>query len=143
MQLSPTLFFTGNAEEALNYYRSALGGTVSVARYKDAPPEMGVCADSSEQVMYGSLDTPFGTISAMDAPPGREGAPGSNFGISITADTEAGAAHAFDILSDGGQTLMPFEKTFFADKFGMAIDKFGIRWLISFRPAGVSAAARG
>lgn len=142
MQLNPTLFFTGNAEEVLNYYRGALGGTVTIARYKDAPPGMGADPDFGDKVMYGTLETPFGTISAMDAPPGREGTPGSNFGISVTADCEDGAVHSFTTLSAGGQVLMPFEKTFFADKFGMTIDKFGIRWLISYRLAGASAAAQ-
>ena len=141
MQLNPTLIFNGNTEEALDYYSSALDGTVTIARYKDAPPGMGAEPAFGDKVMYGSLVTPFGTVSAMDAPPGREGTPGTNFGISVVADCEAGAEHAFNVLSAGGQTLMPFEKTFFAEKFGMTVDKFGIRWLINYRPADVSSTA--
>ena len=142
MQLSPTLFFTGNAEEVLEYYRTALGGTITIHRYKDAPPEMGSSPEFADKVMYGALETPFGTIGAMDAPPGREGVPGSNFGISVNSEDESAADRAFTTLVDGGQVLMPYEQTFFSKKFGMAIDKFGIRWLISYMPAGVSTASR-
>ncbi len=143
MQLSPTLFFTGNAEEALEYYRAALGGgTTTIFRYKDAPPGMEDSVEFAEKVMYGSLATPFGTINAMDAPPERAGAPGSNFGISISSEDESAATHAFATLADGGQILMPYEQTFFAKKFGMTIDKFGTRWLISYMPADVSSQAR-
>ncbi len=135
MQLNPTLFFSGDAEAALEFYRTALGGTVTIARYKEAPPGMGAEPSFDEKVMYGTVATPFGTVSAMDAPPERAGTPGSNFGISVTADNESDATRVFETLANDGQILMPFEATFFAKKFGMTIDKFGVRWLISYSPA--------
>lgn len=142
MQLNPTLFFSGNAEEALDFYRAALGGALNIMRCKDAPgttPSDPACGD---KVLYGTLESPYGTLSAMDAPPDRAGEPGSNFGISVSGDDENATAQVFETLSNGGQVLMPYEQTFFAKKFGMTIDRFGIRWLISYSPVALSADAR-
>lgn len=132
MQLNPTLFFSGNAEEALEFYRTALGGSLNIVRIKDAPPGTPSDPACADKVLYGTLETPYGTMSAMDAPPDRAGQPGSNFGISVSGEDESSIAQAFETLSNGGQILMPYEQTFFAKKFGMTIDKFGIRWLISY-----------
>ena len=134
MQMNPTLFFTGNAEEVLEFYRDALGGNVNIQRYEDAPPESGQSApDWGDKVMYGALTSPFGIIAAMDAPPDRAGQPGDNFGISIAGDDESVMSGAFAKLSAGGRVLMPYGKTFFADNFGMTKDKFGITWMVSCR----------
>lgn len=141
MQLNPNIFFTGNAEEALNFYRDALGGAVVISRYKDAPPGMGSTPDWDEKVMYGALNSPYGTIAAMDSPPGRGGGDPNGFGINITADTEEAAATAFEKLSLGGSVMMPFDKTFFAEKFGMVDDKYGITWMVSYRLVDVGAPA--
>lgn len=141
MQLNPSLFFAGNAEEALQFYRDALGGDLAISRYKDAPPDMGSTPEWGEKVMYGALTSPFGTIAAMDAPPGRGGGEPNGFGISITADTEESAASVFENLSRGGSVMMPFDKTFFAEKFGMLDDKYGITWMVSYRVVEVGAPA--
>jgi len=141
MQLNPSLFFTGNAEEALAFYREALGGDIEIVRFKDAPPDMGSTPEWGEKVMYGSLTSPYGVIAAMDAPPGRGGGEPNGFGISIIADTAEAAAAAFEKLARGGSVTMPFDKTFFAEKFGMADDKYGITWMVSYRVAPVATLA--
>ena len=139
MQLNPTLFFTGNAEEALAFYRDALGGKIDLNRYKDAPPDQGSSPDWADKIMYGTITSPYGVIAAMDAPPERAGQSGDNFGISVTADSDADASSIFTKLSNGGHVLMPFGETFFAAKFGMAKDKFGTTWLISYQLIPVAA----
>ena len=141
MHLHPNLFFTGNAEEALHFYRDALGGEIELARYKDAPPGMGSEPEWGEKIMYGQLTSPFGAIAAMDAPPGRGGGEPTGFGISIYPDTENAASAAFEKLSAGGSVTMPLEKTFFAEKFGMVDDKFGITWMVSYRVAPIQTPA--
>ena len=133
MPLHPCLYFTGSAEEALEHYRNALGGNVQIARYKDAPPGQPVDPTWNDKVMYGSLASPLGEVACMDAPPGRAGNPGNNFAISVETDSESQAGAAFAKLSEGGEVTMPMEKTFFAEKFGMLHDKFGITWMISYR----------
>jgi PhnB protein len=139
MNLNPNIFFNGNAEEALEFYREALGGRLEIVRYKDAPPGMGSTPDWAEKVMYGQLVSPFGAIAAMDAPPGRGGGDLHGFGINIYADTEDAAASAFEKLSRGGSVTTPLEKTFFAEKFGMVHDKYGVTWMVTYRlvPAAV------
>ena len=141
MQLNPNLFFTGKAEEALQFYREALGGEIEIARYKDAPPEMGSTPEWGEKVMYGQLTSPYGVIAAMDSPPGRGGGEPNGFGINISADTEAVAASAFGRLSRGGSVTMPFDKTFFAEKFGMLDDKYGVTWMVTYRVVPIGAQA--
>jgi PhnB protein len=72
----------------------------------------------------------------MDAPPGREGTPGGNFAIAVDVDDEQRAADVFAKLAADGTVLMPFETTFFARKFGMINDKFGVRWMVNVPQAG-------
>jgi len=72
----------------------------------------------------------------MDAPPGREGKPGDNFAIAVDVDDEGRAANVFAKLAADGTVLMPFEATFFARKFGMANDKFGVRWMVHVPQTG-------
>ena len=134
MPLRPALTFAGNAESALAHYSAALGGNPEIVRFGGTPAEKDVPAQWSSKVLYGALHSPYGDVSVMDAPPGREGTPGDNFAIAIDLDDEQKAIDVFDKLSAAGAVLMPFEKTFFAQKFGMATDKFGVRWMVSVRP---------
>lgn len=130
MSTTPYLIFTGNSEDALAHYQDALGGELEIARYASAPAGSPVSPGWADKVMHGSLRSPLGNVNVMDAPPDRAGTHGDNFAIGIRTDDEAQAATAFLRLSTGGKVLMPFEKTFFAKKFGMCADKFGIKWLV-------------
>lgn len=139
MHLHPNLFFTGKAEEALQFYREALGGEIAIARYKEAPPEMASTPEWGEKVMYGELTSPYGVIAAMDAPPGQGGGEPNGFAINIYGKTEDAAAAAFEKLARGGNITMPFGKTSFAEKFGMLDDKYGISWMVTYRLALIGA----
>jgi PhnB protein len=133
MQLTPYLFFNGNAEEVLEHYRSALGGELEVVRFEGSPVAEHVPSDWGGKVLYGALRSPLGVVSVMDTPPGRAvGNPGDNFSIGIQTESEAQADVVFAKLLAGGTVMMPLEKTFWAAKFGMLIDKFGIRWMVQF-----------
>jgi PhnB protein len=104
-------------------------------RFRNAPEAAQGLPDTwLDKVLYGALHSPFGDVAAMDAPPGRAGEPGDNFAISISLDDETRAAAIFTKLADGGKVMMPFEKTFFATKFGMTADKFGIKWMVNVSP---------
>ena len=130
MSTTPYLIFSGNSEAVLEHYRAALGGDVDIVRYAAAPGGSPVEPEWSEKVMHGSLRSPLGNVNVMDAPPDRAGTPGDNFAIGVRTEDEAQAAAAFTKLANGGTVIMPFEKTFFASKFGMCADKFGIKWLV-------------
>jgi len=137
-QLIPSLAFAGNAEEVLTAYQNALGGNLELARFRGTPAEAMAPADWLDKILYGSLHSPFGVLSAMDAPPGRQGTPGDNFSITVQLEDETQAAKIFTALAGGGKVTMPFESTFFAKKFGMLKDRFGISWMVQV-PAAVHA----
>jgi len=131
-QLTTSLFFNGNAEEVLEYYRSALGGELEIRRFGDTPAAESVPPEWTNKLIYGLLRSPLGNLAAMDAPPQRAGEPGGSFGLSLETQNEAQAEEIFAKLSAGGEVTMPLERTFWAKKFGMCTDKFGIKWMVNY-----------
>lgn len=133
------LNFNGNCEEAFNFYRSVFGGEFPyVGRFKDMPQTDGgpsMPPEASNLIMHISLPIGNGT-SIMGSDTGGEWSAGfkqgNNFSISINADSKDEADRLFNGLSAGGQIIMPLNKTFWGDYFGMWTDKFGINWMISF-----------
>ncbi len=131
MQMRPNLNFAGHAEEVLAHYQAAFGGELIISRFAGSPAATVVPPEWADKVLYGRLRTPFGEIDVMDSPPGRGSDVGGNVAIAIETDDEDLAAHVFVKLAEDGEIMMPFEPTFFARKFGMANDKFGVRWMVS------------
>jgi PhnB protein len=131
MSVQPYLFFGGRCDEALEFYRSALGAeVVMLSRFKDNPEPGMVQPGMEEKVMHASFRIGETILMASD---GRcEGEPGfDGFSLSITVADEAAADRAFNALAEGGKITMPLEKTFWAAKFGMLEDRFGVGWMIS------------
>ena len=133
MQVQPYLFFDGRCEEAVEFYRSALGAEVTMLmRWKDCP-EPGDCSmvppGSENKVMHTSFRVGDTIVMASD---GRcTGQPNfQGFALSIAAQTVADADRLFRALADGGQVQMPLTKTFFSPRFGMVADRFGVSWMI-------------
>jgi PhnB protein len=137
MQMRPNLNFAGFAADVLAHYQAALGGQLEILRFAGSPAADDVPADWADKVLYGRLRTPFGEVDVMDAPPGRESAIGGNVAIALDIDDDERAAQVFGKLTEGGHVLMPFAETFFARKFGMATDKFGVRWMVSVAPVAL------
>jgi PhnB protein len=131
------LCFEGRCEEAIEFYRRALGAEVlMMMRFKDSPepPQPGSCGTGSEnKVMHASLRIGETTVMASD---GRcTGKPVfQGFSMSVTVPTEAEAEQRFAALADGGQIQMPLAKTFFSSRFGMVADRFGVSWMVLVRP---------
>lgn len=132
------LTFNGNCEEAFNFYKSVFGGDFPyVGRYKDMPAEGGKSAspEDAEKIMHISLPISTETV-LMGSDTGGEWAAnysqGTNFSISINADSKESADKLFNGLSNGGMVTMPLNNTFWGDYFGMFTDKFGINWMVSF-----------
>jgi len=135
------LTFNGNCEEAFNFYKSVFGGEFPyLGRYKDMPAEDGKKTDSkdAEKIMHVSLPISKETM-LMGSDTGGEWASnysaGNNFSISINADSKEEADKLFGGLSADGKVVMPMNKTFWGDYFGMFTDKFGINWMVSFNEA--------
>jgi PhnB protein len=133
MQVQPYLFFDGRCEEAVEFYRKAIGAEiVMLMRFKDSPepPQPGMVPPGSEnKVMHAALKIGDTTVMASD---GRcQGKPSfQGFSLSLTAPNDAEAERLFDALAAGGQVRMPMAKTFFASKFGMVADRFGVSWMV-------------
>jgi len=131
MQVQPYLFFDGRCDEAIEFYRKAIGAEVGMLmRFKDSPEPcpQGMEA-AAEKVMHASLKIGDTMVMASD---GRcTGKPNfQGFGLSLDAANDAEAKRLFDALSDNGQVQMPLGKTFFASSFGMVADKFGVLWMV-------------
>ncbi len=137
MKVESYLFFDGRCEEALEFYRVALGAEVTMLmRYKDSPepPPPGMCPPGSEdKVMHSSFRIGETTVMASD---GRgEGKPSfQGFSLSVEVPDEAKARQVFEALGAGGQVQMPLGKTFFSPSFGMVADRFGVSWMVIVAP---------
>jgi PhnB protein len=135
MTIQPYLFLDGNCEEAIEFYRRALGAEVQMLmRFKECPEPMpNATPDSPEKVMHASLQIAGSTVLMSD---GRcMGQPSfQGFALSLTVKDEAQAERLFGALGDGGQVQMPLAKTFFSPRFGMVADRFGMSWMIVVAP---------
>jgi PhnB protein len=133
MPVTPYLFFDGRCEEALEFYKKAIGAEIgTMMRFKESPepPPPGACAPGSEdKIMHASFTINGAMVMASD---GRAGGKPEfkGFSLSIDAKDEADADRKFNALAQGGQVQMPLGETFFARRFGMVADKFGVGWMI-------------
>jgi PhnB protein len=129
MQVTPYLMLNGRCEEALAFYKKAAGAEVGMLmRFKDAPP--GVCTAGAEnKVMHAAFKIGDTTLMASDG--NSAGNPEfKGISLSMNAKDEADADRLFAALGEGGHVQMPMEKTFFAKRFGVVADKFGVSWMI-------------
>jgi PhnB protein len=134
MQIQPYLFFGGRCEEAVEFYRKALGAKVEMLmRFKDSPdpvPPGMIPPGSENKVMHASLSIGDTTVMVSDGD--CSGKPGfQGFSLSIAAASLAEADRLFAALADGGKVQMPLTKTFWSPRFGMLTDRFGVGWMIN------------
>ncbi|HEY5601638.1 MAG TPA: VOC family protein [Gammaproteobacteria bacterium] len=133
MLIQAYLFFEGRCEEALNYYRDAIGAEILMQmRYKESPepPPPGKLAPGFEnKIMHASFRVGDTVVMASDGM--CSGKPGfQGFSLSLTVNNETQADRLFAALADSGQVQMPLEKTFWSARFGMLVDRFGVSWMI-------------
>jgi PhnB protein len=132
MDLQPYLFFEGRTEEAIEFYKRAIGANVGMLmRFKDSPDKEAcpVAPGMENKVMHAELRIGNATIYASD---GRcEGkASFQGFALSLSVQTEDEAERLFKGLAESGQVQMPLAKTFWSPKFGMVADRFGVSWMV-------------
>jgi len=133
MQVQSYLFFEGRCEEALEFYRKAVGAQVTMLmRFKESPdpiPADKVPPGSDDKVMHASFN--IGETMLMASDGYAKGQPTfKGFALSLNAADEAEARRLFGALSEGGQVQMPLGKTFWSPAFGMVEDRFGISWMV-------------
>jgi len=131
--VQPYLFFGGRCDEALEFYRAAVGAQVDfLMRYQESPepPSPGRLPPGFEnKVMHATFRIGGTTLMASD---GCEAVCRfQGFSLALTFSLEAEADRAFTALSTGGQVGMPLSKTFWSPRFGMVTDRFGIGWMVS------------
>ena len=134
MQVQPYLFFDGRCEEAINFYRKAVGAEVQMLmRYKESPDQNMCAPGSGDKVMHASFRVGDSTVLASDGRcEGKQKFEG--FSLSLTARDDAQAEKLFAALGDGGKVQMPLTKTFFSSRFGMLADRFGVSWMVYVAP---------
>ena len=131
MQMNPYLSFNGKCEAAFTFYERCFGGQLgAIFRYAGSPMASQVPEDWQDKVMHGSLTVGGQVLMGGDVVPDRYEAPrGFSLSLQITSTTEA--ERIFHELAKEGRVAVPLEKTFWAARFGMVVDRFGIPWLIN------------
>jgi PhnB protein len=134
--LVPHITFNGDCEQAVNFYKNALGGEIEfIMTYKGSPMEEQVPEDYGLKIMHSTFAADGIRFMAADSMPGHEVPGESNIDLSIDFDSKEEQAEAFRKLSEGGQVLMPLQDVFWGSHFGMVQDRFGIKWMLN-RPQG-------
>jgi len=133
MQIQPYLNFDGRCEEAINFYKKALGAELTgLMRYSetpDAPPPGMVAPGSENKVCHAAFRIGESTVMASDGGcRGKSDFQGITLNLSVASEAEAD--RAFAALTEGGKVTMPLMKTFFSPRFGMVQDRFGVSWMI-------------
>jgi PhnB protein len=134
MSVTPYLFFDGRCEEALEFYKKALGAEVEMMmRFKESPepPPPGTAAPGNEdKIMHACVRIAGASVMASDGCANQGKPKFEGFSLSVTANDEADAKRKFSALAEGGEVRMPLGKTFFAKSFGVVQDRFGVGWMV-------------
>ena len=135
MRIDPYLSFEGRCEEAIEFYRRAVGAQVeALMRFSEMPEprEPGsVSPENENKIMHAELRVGDSKLMASDGQcTGQQAKSQGSISLTITAADDDEAARVFSALADGGQVQMPLAKTFFSSSFGMLADRFGVSWLV-------------
>ncbi|MHB1865741.1 MAG: VOC family protein [Acidobacteriaceae bacterium] len=131
MQLTPYLNFNGNCEEAFKFYERHLGGTIeAIHTFAGSPMEKHFSPEWRDKVMHARMTVGKTVLMGSDAPDGRYQVP-QGFSVSLNVKDPAEADRAFHALSANGTVQMPIQETFWAKRFAMFTDSFGIPWMIN------------
>ena len=135
MALAPYLFFDGNCREAFEFYRSVFGGEFEfIETFAGGPPDMQMADEDRDSIMHVSLPVGGSMLIGSDMPSSFGGpvSAGSNFAISVDAESRARADEIMAKLSEGGATTMPMQDTFWGAYFGSCADKYGVNWQVHY-----------
>jgi PhnB protein len=133
MQVQSYLFFDGRCEEALEFYKSAIGAKVEMLmRFKDNPdqPTEACAPGQADKVMHASMRIGESVVMASDGMTANGKPAFQGFSLTLDAKNEAECDRLFNALGKGGQVQMPLAKTFFSPRFGAVADKFGVSWMV-------------
>lgn len=131
MQINPYLNFSGTCEAAFKFYAQVLGGKIEdMMRFEGSPMAEHVSPEQRKMILHATLDVGGDILMGSDAPPERYTKP-SGFSVSLQFEDVAKAERVFQALADKGSISMPIQQTFWAKRFGMCTDQFGIPWMVN------------
>ena len=131
MKLNTYIHFNGQCAEAFKFYEKCLGGKIAaIMPYAGSPAEAQVPPEFANKVLHARLELGDQVLMASDAPPGRY-TPPSGFSINVQVKDATTAERTFSALAEGGKQIMPMGETFWAIRFGMLVDRFGIPWMVN------------
>ncbi|MGZ5118529.1 MAG: VOC family protein [Burkholderiales bacterium] len=135
MQINPYLLFNGQCEAAFKLYERVLGGKIdAMMTHAGTPAEAHVPPEWRNKIIHARLVVGDEVLMGSDAPPDRFQKP-QGFSVSIQINKPADAERIFKALAENGTVQMPFEQTFWAFRFGMCVDRFGIPWMVNCEKA--------
>ncbi|WP_374632597.1 VOC family protein [Ferrovibrio sp.] len=135
MSFNAYLGFNGNCAEAFRYYEKHLGGRIdALLTHRDTPAAAQTPPEWQDKIIHASMTLNGTILMGGDAPP-QMYQPPAGFSVNITTATPEEAERVFAALSDGGKVSVPIAETFWAQRFGMATDRFGVPWMVNcFKP---------
>ena len=131
MQLNPHLSFNGQCQKAFKFYQQCLGGNIqTMMTHGDSPMADQVPSEWRDKILHATLIVGETALMGADVPPDSYKEP-RGFSITIQINDPADAERIFGALSEGGTVTMPLQETFWAARFGMVVDRFGIPWMVN------------
>jgi PhnB protein len=131
MQLHPYLSFNGQCEAAFKFYAQVLGGKIeAMIPHTDTPAEKNVPPEWRDKIMHARVNVNGTVLMWADAPPAHYRKP-EGYSVMLHSNNVAEAERAFNALAENGNVRMPLQQTFWAARFGMLIDRFGVPWMIN------------
>jgi len=135
-QFDTYLFFDGNCAEAIRFYERTLGGKLEMMMtHAESPMRDQTPPGSADRILHARLVIDGRALMASDGMVGQPYEGMKNFSLSLTYPTTADAQRVFNALAEGGKITMPLQKTFWAEAFGMLVDRFGTPWMVNGAPA--------
>ncbi|WP_434563206.1 VOC family protein [Pseudomonas sp. Z5-35] len=131
MRIIPYLTFNGQCKEAFALYEDVLGGELFSMSFAEAPEDVGMPKDP-DLIMHTCLTVGHFSLMASDCPPGQPYGKPQGVSVSLNVDSADEAERLFNGLSAGGSVQMPLAKTFWAERFAMFEDRFGIAWMVNY-----------
>jgi PhnB protein len=139
MKLDTYLLFNGDCEAAFKFYERVLGGKIEIMMpHAGSPMEKQTPPEWLNKILHARLSVGDQILMGSDAPPEHYQKP-QGFSVSIMIDDPAQGERIFNALAESGKVTMPYQKTFWAERFGMLVDRFGIAWMVNCEKAAAAA----
>ena len=130
MQINAYLVFDGTCKEAFTFYQQVLGGKLELQTHGDSPMAEQTPPEWRDRILHARLEVENALLMGSDSPPDQHDIP-KGFSVSISVNDPAQADRIFQALAANGSIQMPIQQTFWASRFGMLTDRFGVPWMVN------------